>query len=128
MNQLIVEFHIVRAMRWSVKFSSKCRRHSRRSISPMSSYRLHRLVDVVNQKPADPVRNNLGNRTVRMRDHWRSTSHGLDHDQPEGLGPFDRKQQGGGIPQELLLFSDAPISPINSTRGLFNKRLIFFSK
>ena len=37
------------------------------------------------------------------RDHWRGTSHGLNHHQPERFRPADREQQCHRITQEFLL-------------------------
>ncbi len=53
------------------------------------------------------------------RDHRRAAGHGLDHDETEGLGPVDGKDQRRGASEELALGGVAD-SPRNSMYGAFS--------
>src|SRR3981081_948196 len=56
-------------------------------------HRLDRLVLGIDDPPGDAVAENLRYRPAIPGNHRRAAGHGLDHDQPEGLGPVDRKEQ-----------------------------------
>src|SRR5947199_8573106 len=63
----------------------------------------HGLLDVMDSKPCYTVFDYLGHGSARKGNHWRTAGHGFDHDQSEGLGPVDWKEQSAGIAEKLAL-------------------------
>src|SRR5690606_11000243 len=63
----------------------------------------HRLLQISHDEAAHSVLHDLRYRSVLVGDHRSATSYGLNHHQPERLGPIDCKEQCYGILQELLL-------------------------
>ena len=65
--------------------------------------RLHRLSLIVHNKSGHSVIYNFGHLARLKRDHWCAARHRLDHHQPKGLRPVDRKQQSCRTRQKRLL-------------------------
>src|SRR5690606_29969276 len=61
------------------------------------------LLDAVHHVAGYAVLDDLGNRAVPEGKHRRAAGHGLDHNEPERLGPVDREQQRARIAQEPAL-------------------------
>src|ERR1017187_9920101 len=71
-----------------------------------------RLLDAFDDEARHAVLEDLRNRAVPPRDDGRSTGERLDHHQPERLGPVDREEQRGGVPEELLLVASADLADV----------------
>ena len=61
------------------------------------------FVSGVDDEASNAVVDDLSYRTIVPRDDRRSTGHRLDHDQTEGLGPVDGKEERRGLAEELIL-------------------------
>src|SRR5690554_4926159 len=66
--------------------------------------RLHGFVDRVDDEPRNAVLYHLRHRTTAVCDDRGTRRHRLDHDQPEGLRPVDRKEHRQRSPEEFFLF------------------------
>ena len=51
----------------------------------------------IDNEPGDAVLDHFRDCTAMPRNDRCAARHGLDHDQTEGLGPMNRKQQADGI-------------------------------
>ena len=91
MNQLIVELHVVarHAFVGEIHFEVLPALTPVKFAKPLDG--VHGFIKIANQEACDPIGNDLGNRSKRVGDYWRSTSHGFNHHQAERLGPFDRE-------------------------------------
>src|SRR5215469_5516162 len=77
----------------------------------------HRFVDRVHDCPGHPRPEHLLDRASPKGNHGGSTGHGLDHHEPEGFGPVDRKEQRAGLAQELSLLPVVDLSEEVNPRG-----------
>src|SRR5262249_51897548 len=63
----------------------------------------HGLVHIIDDEPGDAVVNHLLNGPAAAGNDRSPAGQGFNHDQPERLRPVDRKEQGGGSTEQLIL-------------------------
>ena len=73
-------------------------------------YRVSGFLDVMNDKSANPVLNDFGNRTARVSDHRRSCGHRFDHNQTERFWPLNWEQKSGSVAQEGISLGESDFS------------------
>src|SRR5262249_61113771 len=64
-----------------------------------------RLGFVLGNKPGAAVLHDLGHRAAPPRDDRGAACHGLDHHEPERLGPVDRNERRHRIAEEILFLA-----------------------
>src|ERR1700731_1590056 len=65
-------------------------------------HRIYGRINIGHDETRSPIRDDLRNRSERMRDDGGSTGQRLDHYQPKRLRPINGKQQRGSISQESI--------------------------
>src|ERR1700680_5003434 len=65
-------------------------------------HRIYGRINIGHDETRNPIRDDLRNRSERMRNYGGSTGQRLDHYQPKRLRPINGKQQRGSISQESI--------------------------